>query len=143
MTEQDVWWRPNETSNSVGNLVMHLTGSINHYLNKILGGMDYRRDRDGEFAARGTLSKELLLAEFDAMVTRADETFATLTAEQMSKPATDPRYAIAFEELLAIALHFSTHAGQIVWIAKMMRDGALNEVWMRTHEQLGAFKAGS
>jgi len=53
LTEEQIWWRPNESSNSIGNLVLHLTGSLNYYLNRNLGRIDFTRDRAAEFAARG------------------------------------------------------------------------------------------
>src|SRR5262245_34683128 len=50
LDDDQIWWRPNETSNSIGNLVLHLSGSLNHYLNRGYGGLDYTRDRAAEFA---------------------------------------------------------------------------------------------
>jgi len=41
LTDDQLWWRPNEESNSVGNLVLHLSGSLNLYLNHNLGGLPY------------------------------------------------------------------------------------------------------
>ena len=52
LDDDQLWWRPNETSNSVGNLVLHLAGSLNHYLNRNLGGFEYNRDRAHESASR-------------------------------------------------------------------------------------------
>ncbi|HEV2722606.1 MAG TPA: DUF1572 family protein, partial [Thermoanaerobaculia bacterium] len=43
LDDEQIWWRPNETSNSIGNIVIHLSGSLNHYLNKQIGGIDYNR----------------------------------------------------------------------------------------------------
>src|SRR5947199_1598711 len=75
LDDDQIWWRPNETSNSIGNLVLHLTGSLNHYLNRAYGGMEYARDRDAEFAERRHLSRAELMAKFAAMVAAAERTF--------------------------------------------------------------------
>ena len=61
LDEDQIWWRPNDKSNSVGNLVLHLSGSLNLYLNKLIGGFPYQRDRDAEFAERGPIPKAELL----------------------------------------------------------------------------------
>lgn len=143
MSEEQLWWRPNETSNSAGNLVLHLTGSLNHYLNMLVGGLAFRRDREAEFAERRQLPKAEVLAGFEEMIANAERTLGSLTPEQLSSPAKDTRYSILFEDLFAIVVHLSTHTGQLVWIAKMMHDGALDEVWMKSHQNSGAFTAGT
>jgi len=141
LSEEQMWWRPNEKSNSVANLVLHLTGSLNLYLNRNIGGMAYVRDRDGEFAARGAMSKREVMAMFDDMVAKADQTFAKVKPEQLSGPSSDPeRFDYLIDDLISIVTHASTHVGQILWITKMLREGSLNETWMKTHKHLGGWK---
>lgn len=140
LTDEQLWWRPNESANSIGNIVIHLTGSLNHYLNKDFGGLDYTRDRAGEFKERRLIPKAEVLAAFDEMVANAEKTFASLSPTRLADPSTEPtlnRYV--FEDLLNIALHLSNHAGQIVWIVKMLQEGAVDEVWIKTHRSEGAW----
>jgi len=142
LDDGQLWWRPNETSNSIGNLILHLSGSLNHYLNRNMGGLDYTRDRDAEFAERRQIPRAELMATFDAMVANAEKTFDGLTPERLPQQATEPRqYKSMVEELIGIAAHVANHAGQIVWIAKMLKDGSMDEVWMRTHKRLGGWSA--
>ena len=141
LSDEQLWWRPNEKSNSVGNLVLHISGSLDHYLNKCIGGLDYTRDRDAEFAARGPISKADLLARLDEMLANADRTFSNLNADRLTGPSSDPeRYTFLVEDLINISTHFSSHAGQIMWIAKMLNEGSLDEEWMRSHKRGGAWK---
>jgi uncharacterized damage-inducible protein DinB len=140
LSDEQLWWRPNESSNSVANLLIHLTGSLNHYLNYLVGGFAYQRDRAAEFAERNAIARAELLARFDDMLANAEKTFDGITPERLAGPAADPRSEMLIEDLVGVAVHFSTHAGQIVWIAKMMHDGALDEIWIRTHKDLGAYK---
>lgn len=141
LTDEQVWWRPNEESNSVGNIVLHLTGSLNHFLNRNIGGIDYTRDREAEFAERRAIPKAELMAMFDEMVGRAERTFDGLTPERLADPSPEPKmHAIVLEDLLGILAHIANHAGQIVLIAKMLHGGAIDDVWIRTHRDLGAWK---
>jgi uncharacterized damage-inducible protein DinB len=141
LTDEQIWWRPNEQSNSIGNLILHLAGSLNHFLNRNIGGIDYDRDRAAEFAERRAIPKAELLAVFDDMVARAERTFGALTPERLSDPSRETRmHALVVEDLVNILAHIATHAGQIVWIAKMLRSDAVDEVWIRTHRELGAWK---
>ena len=140
LTDEQIWWRPNERSNSIGNLVIHLSGSLNHYLNLLIGKIEYKRDRDAEFAERRHLPKAELLAIFDDMVAKAGKTFDGITAERLASPSPEPRmYTMLVEDLIAIGTHISTHTGQILWITKMLADGALDDVWIKTHKELGGW----
>ena len=144
LTEDQLWWRPNESSNSIGNLVLHISGSLDHYLNRGLGEFQYDRDRDAEFAERRRIPKAEVMQRFDAMVARADKTFQKLTPTRLIEPSPEEKiYSIVFEDLLAVALHFANHTGQIVWIAKMFREGAIDDIWIRTHKELGGWKRRS
>lgn len=141
LTNDEIWSRPNEQSNSAGNLVLHLTGSLNHYLNHKLGALDFQRDRAGEFAERERIPKEELRRRFDDMVRNAEATFATLKTSRLMDPSPVPemnRYVV--EDLLNIGVHMSTHTGQILWIAKSFRGGAIDEVWMKAHKSSGAWR---
>jgi uncharacterized damage-inducible protein DinB len=141
LDDDQIWWRPNETSNAIGNLLLHLSGSLDHFLNRNIGGIEYQRDRVAEFAERRRLPKAEVLARFDEMVARARRTFDSLTPERLGAPSPEPRmHALVVEDLINIAVHLSTHAGQIVWIAKMLREGAVDEVWIRTHKEQGAWR---
>jgi len=141
LDDEQIWWRPNETSNSVGNLLLHLSGSLNHYLNRQIGGLDYTRDRPAEFAERRHIPRAELMATFDAMVANSEKTFEGITPDRLAAASPEQKmYTLLVEDLIAVATHLSTHAGQIVWIAKMLKDGALDDVWIRTHKRLGGWK---
>src|SRR5678816_2449301 len=47
-----LWWRANETSNSVGNLLLHLAGNVRQWIVSGVGGAADARHRAGEFEAR-------------------------------------------------------------------------------------------
>jgi uncharacterized damage-inducible protein DinB len=144
LDDEQLWWRPNEGSNSIGNLVLHLSGSLNHFLNRAYGGLDYTRDRAAEFAERRQIPRAELMATFDSMVANAEKTFDRLTPERLGEPAAEAKlYTSIAEELISIASHIANHTGQIVWIAKALKDGALDEVWMHTHKRLGGWSASA
>ncbi len=141
LDDEEIWWRPNEQSNSIGNLILHLSGSLNLYLNHNIGGVPYERDRAAEFAERRPMPKAQLMAIFDDMVAKAEQTLANVPPERLTAPSTDPERQTYFvEDLISIVTHLSTHTGQILWIAKSLREGELSEVWMRTHKHLGGWK---
>ena len=142
LSEEQLWWRPNEQSNSVGNLVLHVRGAMLHFLCRGVGGLEYERDRPAEFATRGSISKQELLAMFDEMIDEASKTFAALHPSRLSEPSTEPAYySTVFEDLFGVAIHVAAHTGQIVYVTKMLKEGSVNDLWTQTHRESGAWKS--
>ena len=52
LTDQQVWWRPNEASNSIGNLMLHLNGNVRQLLVSSFKHLEDARDRRTEFDER-------------------------------------------------------------------------------------------
>jgi hypothetical protein len=141
LSDEQLWWRPNKESNSVGNLVLHVRGAVMHFLCRGVGGIAYDRDRPAEFATE-SMPKEELLKLFDEMVDETEQTFAALDATRLAEPSTEPAYySTVFEDLFGVAIHVAVHTGQIVYVTKMLREGSINDLWATTHRTLGAWRA--
>ncbi len=50
LSDEQIWTRPYPYGNSIGNLVLHLTGNLNNYFGGEMGGTGYVRNRPLEFA---------------------------------------------------------------------------------------------
>lgn len=136
LDDDQLWWRPNETSNSVGNLVLHVSGSTRHYLSRSIGGFDYNRNRPAEFTERGPLPKAQVLAIFDATIAEAAQVLDRFDTARFLHQTAEPNYYFTlFEQMLGIAIHLATHTGQIVYVTKLLKDGALDELWIRAHKK--------
>jgi uncharacterized damage-inducible protein DinB len=118
--EEQVWWRPDEGSNSVGNLLAHLDGNLSQWVLAGLGGEPYERHRDAEFAARGGASKAELLAHLRATVERCCAVAARLTDDDLARPHRIQKYELdGARALFHTVEHMSYHTGQIVLLAKL------------------------
>jgi hypothetical protein len=71
LTVEQIWWRPNDASNSVGNLMLHLSGNVTQWIVTSFNRDEDKRDRPTEFAAAGGQTASELL----------DRLGATLAAE--------------------------------------------------------------
>ena len=132
LDEGQLWSRPDAASNSVGNLVLHLCGSTRHFLGRGVGGSDYRRDRDAEFAERGPVPRPDLLRLLDDTVAESARILDGLAPERLME--TTDRAGDAFTVLallLRVSHHWAVHTGQAVFATKAMRPGALEERWKR------------
>jgi uncharacterized damage-inducible protein DinB len=133
LSDEQIWWRPNAGSNSVGNLVLHLCGSTRHFLGRAVGGTDYRRDRPAEFAEKGPVPREDLRALLEETVAETERILASLTPQRLlevTDRAGEPLTVLSL--LLRTSHHWAVHVGQMVYAAKALKDGVFDELWMKT-----------
>lgn len=119
LSEEQVWWRPNEASNSIGNLILHLNGNVYQWLVASFNREDDRRNRPAEFAAKGEASAADLLAKLGATLDAARAVLDRLTAEELLTPYEIQGYNVrGLDAVYQVVEHFGLHYGQIVYIAK-------------------------
>src|SRR5437773_10532961 len=82
LSDVEVWAKPLEPGNSVGHLVLHLTGNLNHFVGAQLGKTGYVRDREREFTEANPPTREMLLTNLDAAVATFRSVVEKLSAEQ-------------------------------------------------------------
>jgi uncharacterized damage-inducible protein DinB len=113
--DESLWSTPKGVSNSGGNLVLHLTGNLRHFVGAKLGGSAYRRNRDAEFSERG-LSREELVAQVEETLTAVSATLPEMNAERLEADFPEPvgKQTVGTEEfLIHLATHLAYHMGQI------------------------------
>jgi uncharacterized damage-inducible protein DinB len=124
--EDDIWWRVNDASNSIGNLMLHLDGSTRMWILRVAGGRQIVRDRDAEFAERGPLAKSALLARLRSTLAEVDEVLATLNETTLleRRPSNHGEVTVLWAVLHAVE-HFAMHTGQIITLTKLRTGAAL------------------
>src|SRR5260370_41710937 len=123
-SERQLWLKPIEPGNSIGHLILHLTGNLNHFVGAQLGGTGYVRDREREFTESEPPSKPLALARLDEAVGMFERTISVLTEEQLARPHPDPRFGSVFSALIPILNHFALHRGQMSYLQRLVAPGA-------------------
>ncbi|HEX5972032.1 MAG TPA: DUF1572 family protein [Gemmatimonadaceae bacterium] len=125
-----LWWRANDQSNSVGNLLLHLDGNVRQWIVRGVGSASTsapgERDRAGEFAAQSGPSASELLARLEGTLREADAVLAALTPDALpSGRVIQGEEVTVLEAIYHVVEHFSLHLGQIIWAAKMHAPGAI------------------
>jgi hypothetical protein len=70
LDDNQIWWRPNENSNSIGNLILHLCGNVRQWIYTGWDPMPDNRNRQSEFDERGPISRDELVSKLtDTMST--------------------------------------------------------------------------
>ena len=129
LSDADIWWRPNEASNSIGNLLLHLRGNVSQWIVGGVGHAAVHRQRQAEFDARAGGSAAALL---DALTGTVDE--AVRVIERQTGATLQERRAIqgydvsVLEAIYHVVEHFSMHTGQIILLAKA-RAGVDLRLW--------------
>lgn len=122
LSEDEIWWRPNEASNSAGNLALHLAGNVRQWIVSGLGGAPDVRHRDQEFAERGPLPRAKLLQALRAAVTEACRVLRRLTSRDLHRTYSIQKLRVTgLNAVLHVTEHFAFHTGQIIFITKLKR----------------------
>jgi uncharacterized damage-inducible protein DinB len=120
MTDDQIWWRPNEQSNSVGNLVLHLHGNLKQWIVASLGGRQFHRERDAEFATRARVSRAELISAIETVVAEVESVLVDYPASQLLVLHAVQVYQVsALQAVYHVVEHFSYHLGQILYIYKL------------------------
>jgi uncharacterized damage-inducible protein DinB len=122
LTEEELWQADGEATNSVGNLLLHLSGNVRQYILSGVGGKPDQRNRPLEFSIKGGPSKAVLLSELEKTVLEAFHVLATCDQHCL----TETRRIQDKDQVLLTAVfhcveHFAYHAGQIIYVVKARR----------------------
>jgi uncharacterized damage-inducible protein DinB len=123
INEAEIWQRPNESSNSIGNIILHLCGNIRQYAISSLGKAEDVRMRDIEFSTKEGFSKKELSVKLKNTV---DEAIAII--ENLDEPALIKSYSAQGFNLSGIGIvvhvteHYSYHTGQIAFWIKLLKN---------------------
>lgn len=121
LTDEDVWRRANEASNSMGNLILHLSGNVQQWIIGGVGNLPYERDRQHEFGEQGIIPREELLARLKDTLEKADRVLAEVDpAELLNRKEIQGCDVTVMEAILRIVQHFALHTGQIMLLTKQL-----------------------
>ena len=121
LSDEQLWWRPNEASNSIGNLLLHLNGNVRQWIVMSFNRQEDRRNRPAEFAQKTGGSARELLAALGATLDEAERVFLRLTEADLMAPMDIQGYhTTGLAAVYHVVEHFAMHYGQILYIAKAL-----------------------
>jgi Protein of unknown function (DUF1572) len=139
LNDEQVWWRPHESMNSIANIVLHLCGNLRQWIISGVGGEPDIRDRPKEFSERSAISKAELIRRLDEIAGQADTVLATLPDTQLLQR----RRIQGFDETALSAIfdslsHFRGHMQEIVYISRLQLGDAYKFEWVPASKEQGA-----
>jgi uncharacterized damage-inducible protein DinB len=119
LSDADVWWRPNEASNSIGNLILHLCGNVTMWIVGGVGALPFERNRQLEFDERRHIPTAELRQRLNITVQRADQVLAAVGLNELGSRRRIQGYDVTvLEAIYHVVEHFGMHTGQIIVLSK-------------------------
>ena len=139
LNEQQVWWRPLESMNSIGNLILHLCGNVRQWIVSGVGGAKDVRDRTSEFSERGPIAKSELLKRLDAVVEEAKATISAATTDDLLCVRRIQGFdASGLRAIMNPVAHFHGHTQEIIHMTRCQLGDAYNFDFVPSTPEQGA-----
>ena len=123
LSEEDIWFRPNENTVSIGNLVLHLCGNVRQWLVSGLGGAPDHRERQLEFDEKGPLPTGKLKENLDTLSAEIEATLKGITdLELIEQHHVQGNQVSGVTILVHVVEHFSYHVGQVTILVKSRKN---------------------
>ena len=139
LDDAQLWWRPEESMNSVANILLHVCGNLRQWIISGVGGEPDVRDRPGEFSERRAIPKAELLGRFQAVVAQVDAVLSRFDEGHLLQP----RRIQGFDETPLSATwhsleHLGGHTQEIIYITRLQLGDRYRFAWTPSSPEQGA-----
>ena len=123
LSEEDIWRKPNASSNSIGNLVLHLCGNITQYIIASLGHKKDNRNRGLEFSSLDRYNKWMLISKLKTTIDLSVDILNQLTEADLMEVRRVQCFDLSgIGIIIHVTEHYSYHTGQIAFWTKILKD---------------------
>lgn len=138
LSDDQVWWRPHPSLNSIGNMILHLCGNLRQWIVAGLSGTADLRDRPSEFSERGPISKGDLLRNLEAVVDGAKSVLIRQTAPQLLQARRIQGFEVTgLKAIFDSVPHFRGHTQEIIGMTRWQLGDAYKFAWAPTTPEQG------
>ena len=117
-----LWVIKEGISNSAGNLCLHLTGNLNHFIGAVLGNSGYIREREKEFSSKNIARKDLI-SGIENTITVIKNSLTDLPSADLEKNFPVEVFGKPLTTgflLLHLTTHLTYHLGQINYHRRLL-----------------------
>lgn len=127
---EQLWWRPQPRLNSIGNLLLHMSGNLRQWSTVALCGLTDERDRAAEFSADSRMEKQQLLNLVVESVQAAQQAIAGFPDERLVEQTNIQGFDVSFlEALMHTSSHFQGHTQQVILLSRLILDDNYRFHW--------------
>ena len=128
LSTEQLWTRPYPYGNSIGHLLLHLTGNLNYYIGAQIAGTGYVRDRNREFTETEKNRRPWFSRTSTARSRWWSPRFEPNRPTDWCAPYTSVDAAAGkdrFTVLMRMSAHAYHHVGQMIYLCKeLSKTGA-------------------
>lgn len=138
LDDDQVWWRPNDGLNSIGNLLLHMSGNLRQWGIDGVTQNDDQRDRESEFTSDRNASKVALMELVRGTVAEEKAILANLDVETLNQPRSVQGFDVSVLEILFHTMpHFMGHTHQIIYITRLILGDQYRYAWTPDGDRSG------
>ena len=139
LSDEQVWWRPHKSMNSIGNILLHLCGNVRQWIVAGVGGADDVRERPSEFSESGPIPKSMLLGQLEQVVGEAKDALRAASSEGMLAPRRVQGYDVnGWGAVFDSIPHFRGHTQEIICMTRMQLGDDYKFHWQPQTPEEGA-----
>jgi len=121
LSDEQIWWRPNEASNSIGNLMLHLEGNVRQWMIASFNRLEDKRHRPAEFNQRELIASSSLIEKLGATMQEASDVLSRLTEDDLVAQFEIQGHSVTgLDAIYQVVEHFGLHYGQIAYVSKAL-----------------------
>lgn len=144
LTDEQIWWRANAESNSIGNLILHLCGNARQWIVCGVGSAPDNRNRDAEFERRDVIPRDELLTLLRSTLSDVQTTLQSVNPSiLLERRKIQGNDVEILEAIFHVTEHFSMHTGQIIMLTKMLTSADLRFYDFASGVPVEAWHSGS
>jgi len=124
LSDEQIWWRPDEQMNAIGNIVLHVCGNLRQWLVCGVGGRPDDRDRPAEFAQREIIPSDVLAVKLGEAVKQASSAIMAASEGELLRPRfVQIAQVTGIGAIYHSVAHLEGHAQEMIYIARLqLRD---------------------
>ncbi len=139
LNEEQIWYRPHSSMNSVANILLHLCGNLTQWIVAGIRQEPDTRNRPQEFAERSPLAKDELLGRLEETLKKVKAVLSQLEPEQLL----ESRRIQGFDETILSAVfdslsHMGGHVQEIIYITRLQLGEQYQFAWVPQTKEEGA-----
>ncbi|WP_421811888.1 DinB family protein [Flagellimonas sp.] len=123
LSEEQVWEQPNESSNSIANLILHLCGNITQYGIASIQNLEDTRQRNEEFTTKSSHNKAELIKMLEDTIDEAKRAIYDAPLKELLRKRNVQGFNFSgIGNIIHVTEHLSYHTGQIALWTKILQN---------------------
>lgn len=139
LDDTQVWWRPSEEMNSIGNLLLHLAGNLRQWIVAGVGTAEDVRRRQEEFDHRDPLPKMEVYGKLAVVLDEAEQTLTNLSASDwLLRKRVQGHDVTKLGAMMHSLTHFQGHVQEIICLTRQQLRDQYRFEWQPKSKEEGA-----